>query len=98
MGFGIDFVRNSVFFTKNGNLMYETTETFSGHPRAYIGEKLINIKTLYPTISLKNHQVNINTGSHPFQFDLLGHQQQQHAQRSFKPYYELSKLISTNSI
>jgi hypothetical protein len=68
MGFGINFAKNSVFFTKNGNLLFETAQNTAKLP-------LQNLKNLHASISTVRDEVKVNMGSHPFEFDLLKYQQ-----------------------
>lgn len=69
VGFGINFAKNSVFFTINGNLVHETAKSTHDLP-------LQNLKTLHATISVLRDEVSVNMGSRPFMFDLLKYQQQ----------------------
>jgi hypothetical protein len=106
VGFGINFAKESVFFTKNGKVVFEAAETFGGDPKGFRPEPLYNLKCLYATLSLVNNvEVRANMGSHPFKFDLLEYQQKKNAPRLpswiqyrqpaeniLRPYSELSKL------
>lgn len=104
VGFGINFTKESVFFTKNGKLVYESNETFAGDPK-FQAEPLYNLKSLYATISLvEDVEIKANMGSHPFKFDLIQYQQKKVApqgpswlrreprQDILKPYSEISKF------
>jgi hypothetical protein len=101
VGFGINFAKESLFFTKNGKVVFEAAETFGGDPKGFIPEPLYNLKCLYATLSLVNNvEVRANMGSHPFKFDLLEYQQKktrlpswiqyrQPAEEILRPYSEL---------
>ncbi len=86
MGFGINFAKQSVFFTKNGNLIYETSKNFND-------DRLLELENLHATISLHNQEVKVNLGSNPFVFDLLKYQQQ-HAQTPLDLYSNVGKCCS----
>jgi hypothetical protein len=68
MGFGINFASSSVFFTKNGKLIHETKTNFDEKP-------LLELKNLHATISFSMHELKVNMGSRPFEFDVLKYQQ-----------------------
>jgi hypothetical protein len=83
LGFGINFAKKSIFFTKNGKMIQENTTNAHGH-------KLKNIKTLFATISkMKIKALSVNFGAKPFVFDLIQYQQQNPKAEKFKLFSEL---------
>lgn len=86
VGFGINYAASSIFFTKNGILIYETN-TNNNQP-------LLELKNLYATVTMANHELEVNMGARPFKFNLLKYQQQSNSQQPIQPYSKLSKFSS----
>jgi hypothetical protein len=89
VGFGINFAKNSVFFTKNGNLLFEAAQNNGKLP-------LQNLKNLHASISTVRDEIKVNVGSHPFEFDLLKFQQSNDQPKiPLKLFSETSKCTTT---
>lgn len=84
VGFGINFAKNSVFFTKNGQLIHETQTNFDS-------KLLIELRNLHATVKCDVHEFKVNTGSRPFQFNVLKYQQQHTSDQPLQLYSEKGK-------
>jgi hypothetical protein len=99
VGFGINFKKNTIFFTWNCAIVLETNENM-------FGQKLLNLKALHAQIGIRLKAETdidvmpfVNFGSEDFAFDILAYQREnsstdeEPAQEILSLYSSVSKLL-----
>jgi hypothetical protein len=94
VGFGINFKKNTIFFTWNCAIVLETNENM-------FGQKLLNLKALHAQIGIRLKAETdidvmpfVNFGSEDFAFDILAYQRE-NSSTDEEPAQEILSLYSS---